>query len=57
MIAAVESVEPPLRLLLGSDAIAIWEKKQPMIATDLARRRQVGERTASDGVTVGAVGG
>lgn len=57
MIAAVESPEPPLRLLLGYDAIALWEKKQVAITADLARWREVGEQTAFDGVTVGSVGG
>ena len=37
MIAAVESEEPPLRLILGSDAIELWEKKQAAVAADLAR--------------------
>lgn len=57
MIAAVESAEPPLRLLLGSDAIALWEKKQAALTAELDRWRQVGEQTAFEGVAVGAVGG
>ena len=57
MIAAVESPEPPLRLLLGSDAIALWEKKQSAFTAELARWRPVGEQTAFDGATAGAVGG
>jgi hypothetical protein len=42
MIAAVESPEPPLRLLLGSNAIALWEKKQAALAAEVDRWRQVG---------------
>jgi len=57
MIAVVESAEPPLRLLLGSDAIALWEKKQAALTTELARWRQTGEQTAFDDITVGAIGG
>jgi NAD(P)-dependent dehydrogenase (short-subunit alcohol dehydrogenase family) len=57
MIAAVESPEPPLRLLLGSDAIALWEKKQAALTAELDRWRQLGEQTAFEGVTAGAVGG
>jgi hypothetical protein len=57
MIAAVESPEPPLRLLLGSDAIALWKKKQAVLTAELGHWRTAGEQTAFDGVTVGAVGG
>jgi NAD(P)-dependent dehydrogenase (short-subunit alcohol dehydrogenase family) len=57
MIAAVESAEPPLRLLLGSDAIALWEKKQAALTAELAHWRQAGEQTAFDNAAVGAVGG
>jgi NAD(P)-dependent dehydrogenase (short-subunit alcohol dehydrogenase family) len=57
MIAAVESDHPPLRLLLGSDAIALWENKQSALTADLARWRQLGEQTAFDGLSAKAVGG
>lgn len=57
MIAAIESNDPPLRLLLGSDASALWEKKQAALTADLTRWRQIGEQTAFDGITAGAVGG
>lgn len=57
MIAAIESQEPPLRLLLGRDAIGLWEKKQAALAADLTRWRRIGEQTAFDGYSVGAVGG
>lgn len=50
MIAAVECDNPPLRLLLGSDAIALWENKLSVLNADLARWRQLGEQTAFDGL-------
>lgn len=48
MIAAVDSPEPPLRLLLGADAIGIWEHKRDGMTAELAQWRQVGENTAYD---------
>ncbi|MBV9748142.1 MAG: SDR family NAD(P)-dependent oxidoreductase [Acetobacteraceae bacterium] len=57
MIAAVESDNPPLRLLLGTDAIGLWEKKQAALAADLAHWRAIGEATAFEGATVAPVGG
>lgn len=57
MIAAVESREPPLRLMLGCDAIGLWEKKQAAVAADLARWRSMGEQTTFDGCCAGDVGG
>ncbi len=57
MIAAVESDDPPMRLLLGADAIGLWEKKQAAVAADLARWRAIGEATAFEGATVAPVGG
>jgi short-subunit dehydrogenase len=57
MIAVVESDDPPLRLLLGKDAIGLWEAKRAAIADDLARWRAVGEATAFEGVEVRPVGG
>jgi NAD(P)-dependent dehydrogenase (short-subunit alcohol dehydrogenase family) len=57
MIAVVESDNPPLRLLLGSDAIALWESKRAELETDLARWGRVGEQTAFEGARAGLVGG
>ena len=57
MIAAVESDDPPLRLLLGADAIGAWEKKQAAFAADLERWRSVGEATAYAGAAARPVGG
>ena len=49
MIAAVESDDPPLHLLLGADAIGIWEEKQAAFSAELKRWRTLGEATAIDG--------
>ncbi len=57
MIAAVESDDPPLHLLLGADAIGIWEEKQAAFTGELARWRAVGEGTAIDGAVATPVGG
>lgn len=57
ILAAVESDEPPLRLLLGADAIGLWEKKQGAFMAEFARWRRIGEQTAFEGVSVRAVGG
>ena len=57
MIAAVESDEPPLRLILGADAIGVWEQKQAAFLADLARWRAIGEATAFDGAASTPIGG
>ena len=57
MIAAVESDDPPLHLLLGADAFGIWEEKQGAFTGELARWRAVGEGTAIDGAAATPVGG
>ncbi len=57
MIAAVESDSPPLRLLLGADAIGLWETKDAALTADLARWRAVGEATAFAGAAVAPVDG
>jgi hypothetical protein len=49
MIAAVESNDPPLRLLLGVDAIGLLEQKRAAFAAELDRWRQIGEATGFDG--------
>lgn len=56
MIAAVEIANPPLHLLLGSDAIALWEKKQSALTADLAGWRRLGEQTAFEGLSPNPVG-
>lgn len=57
MIEMVESDAPPLRLLLGVDAIAHWEQKLTALTAELARWRPVGEATAFDGASVTPIGG
>jgi NAD(P)-dependent dehydrogenase (short-subunit alcohol dehydrogenase family) len=57
MIAVVESPEPPLRLMLGTDAIGLWEMKRAEIDADLQRWRAIGTTTSFDGATVDRVGG
>jgi NAD(P)-dependent dehydrogenase (short-subunit alcohol dehydrogenase family) len=57
MIAAVESDDPPLRLLLGADAIGLWEQKQAASLAELARWRAVGEATAFEDAATAPIGG
>lgn len=48
MIAVVQSPEPPLRLLLGADAIGVWESKRDAMDAELATWRETGQNTAHD---------
>ena len=48
MIRAVESSEPPARLILGSDAFGAWENKLVTLQSDIKNWRHVGEATAFD---------
>lgn len=57
MIAAVESDDPPLHLLLGADAIGIWEEKQAAFSAELKRWRTLGEATAIEGAAAPPIGG
>lgn len=57
MIAAVESDDPPLRLILGADAIGLLEAKQATFLTEFERWRAVGEATAFEGAAVTPIGG
>jgi NAD(P)-dependent dehydrogenase (short-subunit alcohol dehydrogenase family) len=57
MIAAVESDDPPLRLLLGADAIGLWEQKQAASLAELGRWRAVGEATAFEEAATAPIGG
>lgn len=57
MIRVVESDNPPLRLILGSDALGLWDKKLAEVQAEIAAWRTVGEATAYDGVEVIPVGG
>ena len=57
MIAVVESDDPPLRLLLGADAIGLWEQKHAIFAAELGRWRQIGEATAFEDAATAPIGG
>jgi NADP-dependent 3-hydroxy acid dehydrogenase YdfG len=57
MIEAVESDNPPLRLMLGADAYGLWEKKLSEMQAEFADWREIGESTAFDGVEVLQIGG
>jgi NAD(P)-dependent dehydrogenase (short-subunit alcohol dehydrogenase family) len=57
MIAVVESDDPPLRLLLGADAIGLLEQKQAAFSAEHARWREIGEATAFEGAGAGPIGG
>jgi len=57
MIRVVDSENPPMRLLLGSDAIGLWVMKRNMVEADIAAWRQIVEATAFDGMEVTPVGG
>jgi NAD(P)-dependent dehydrogenase (short-subunit alcohol dehydrogenase family) len=48
IIAAIDSDEPPLRLVLGSDAIGNIERHLGAVSDELERWRSVGEATAVD---------
>jgi short-subunit dehydrogenase len=57
MIEAVESDEPPLRLMLGADAFGLWDQKRAAQDAEFARWRARGENTAFEDVEVTAIGG
>lgn len=57
MIAAVESEDPPLHLLLGRDAIGLWEDKRAAFSAELERWKAIGEATAVDGAEAAPIGG
>jgi NAD(P)-dependent dehydrogenase (short-subunit alcohol dehydrogenase family) len=57
MIAVVESEDPPLRLLLGADAIGLLGQKRAAFAAELDRWRQIGEATGFEGVDSPPIGG
>lgn len=57
MIKVVESDDPPLRLVLGADAIGLLEQKQGAFSAELARWRRLGEATAFDDARGAPIGG
>jgi NAD(P)-dependent dehydrogenase (short-subunit alcohol dehydrogenase family) len=57
MVAIVESDDPPLRILLGADAIGLWQQKQAALSAELARWRPIGEATGFEGAGAAPIGG
>lgn len=56
MIQAVESSDPPLRLMLGADAYELWEKKRAEEKTEFSKWREIGEATAFDDAEIKSIG-
>jgi NAD(P)-dependent dehydrogenase (short-subunit alcohol dehydrogenase family) len=56
MIEAVESDEPPLRLMLGADAFGLLDQKRAAQDAEFAKWRAQGENTAFEDAEVGAIG-
>ncbi len=48
---------PPLRLMLGKDAYAFWEKKSESMASELSKWHELGENTAFDDAAPRPIGG
>lgn len=57
MIQVVNSPNPPLRLVLGGDAVQLIETKLDAVKTELEAWKQVAIATAFEGVEVGTIGG
>jgi short-subunit dehydrogenase len=57
MIQAVESDDPPLRLILGKDAYDLWAQKRAAEQDEINKWRAVGEDTAFPDATNRAIGG
>jgi NAD(P)-dependent dehydrogenase (short-subunit alcohol dehydrogenase family) len=57
IIRVAESENPPLRLLLGEDAITAVEAELEKVREDIATWRTVGVETAFEGMKAGAIGG
>jgi NAD(P)-dependent dehydrogenase (short-subunit alcohol dehydrogenase family) len=57
MIEVVESTDPPLRLMLGADAIGLWDKKLAAMQAEFNRWRETAMATAFDDAVVLPVGG
>ncbi len=57
IVDAIYSDDPPLRLMLGVDAIGLWEKKRDAIDAEVRKWRSVAETTTFDGATAAPVGG
>ena len=56
MIQAVESDDPPLRLILGKDTYDLWVQKRAAEQNEIDKWRAVGEDTAFPDATLRAIG-
>jgi NAD(P)-dependent dehydrogenase (short-subunit alcohol dehydrogenase family) len=57
IIQAVESANPPLRLMLGADAYSLWEQKRIAERQELENWKEVGVNTAYEDAVVAPIGG
>lgn len=57
MIQVVESENPPLRLMLGSDAYSLWEQRRTVERQEFENWREIGIHTAFEGAVVVPIGG
>lgn len=57
IIQAVESENPPLRLLLGADAYGMWERKRTEERQEFAEWKEIGINTAYEDAVVAPIGG
>ncbi|MGF1936217.1 MAG: oxidoreductase [Nostoc sp. ChiQUE02] len=57
MIQVVESENPPLRLMLGSDAYSLWEQRRTAERQEFENWREIGIHTAFEGAVVTPIGG
>lgn len=57
IIQAVESENPPLRLLLGADAYGMWERKRKEERQEFAEWKEIGINTAYEDAVVAPIGG
>jgi short-subunit dehydrogenase len=57
IIQAVESENPPLRLMLGSDAYGLWEQKRTAERKEFAEWKETGINTAYEDAVVAPIGG
>jgi hypothetical protein len=57
MIQVVESDNPPSRLALGADAVAVIEEKLKSVKAEFDTWKEVSVNTVFDGVEIGVMGG
>lgn len=57
MIQAIESQNPPLRLMLGADAYGLWEQKRTAERQEFEQWKEIGIDTAYEDAVVAPIGG